>query len=78
MATIEIDRAVVFVLVEENVTDCKAAWYWAGVSAATQSQHATRVAADDAILGNEIERIARLIVIDRDASTCQIGGVGRC
>ena len=32
MATIEIDRVVVLVLVEENVTDCKAVWYWAGVA----------------------------------------------
>jgi hypothetical protein len=32
MATIESDRVVVFVLVVENVTDCKAAWYWATVA----------------------------------------------
>ena len=32
MATIEIDRVVVFVLVVENVTDCKAVWYWATVA----------------------------------------------
>ena len=25
-------RVAVLVLVEENVTDCKAAWYWAGVA----------------------------------------------
>ena len=31
-ATIEIARVVVFVLVVENVTDCKAVWYWAGVA----------------------------------------------
>ena len=31
-ATIESDRVVVLVLVVENVTDCKAAWYWAGVA----------------------------------------------
>ena len=31
-ATIEIVRVVVFVLVVENVTDCKAVWYWAGVA----------------------------------------------
>jgi hypothetical protein len=31
-AMIEIDRVVVFELVVENVTDCKAVWYWAGVA----------------------------------------------
>ena len=31
-ATIEIERVVVLVLVEENVTDFKAVWYWAGVA----------------------------------------------
>ena len=31
-ATIEIARVVVLVLVVENVTDCKAVWYWAGVA----------------------------------------------
>ena len=31
-ATIESDRVVVLVLVVENVTDCKAVWYWAGVA----------------------------------------------
>ena len=31
-ATIEIDRVVVFELVVENVTDCKAVWYWAAVA----------------------------------------------
>ena len=32
LAMMEIARAVVFVLVVENVTDSKAAWYWAGVA----------------------------------------------
>ena len=32
MATTEIDRAAVFGVVVENVTDCRAAWYWAGVA----------------------------------------------
>ena len=36
-ATIESDRVVVFVLVVENVTDCKAVWYWADRSAAAQA-----------------------------------------
>ena len=32
LTTIEMFRVAVLVLVEENVTDCKAAWYWAGVA----------------------------------------------
>ena len=31
-ATTEMDRVVAFVLMVENVTDRKAAWYWAGVA----------------------------------------------
>ena len=31
-ATIDSDRAVLVVLVVENVTDCKAAVYWLGVA----------------------------------------------
>ena len=45
LATIESDRVVVFVLVVEKVTDCKAAWYWAGRRTAGQGQHAAGVAA---------------------------------
>ena len=31
-ATTEIARVVTLALVVENVTDCRAAWYWAGVA----------------------------------------------
>ncbi len=37
-ATSEIDRAVVFGLVVENVINCKAAWYWATVAAAARAR----------------------------------------
>ena len=32
MATIESDRVAKMLLVVENVTDCKADWYWATVA----------------------------------------------
>ena len=72
-ATIESDRVVVFVLVVEKVTDCKAVWYWATRSAAGQCEHAAGVAAADAVLIGEIERIARLIVVDRHAGARKVG-----
>ena len=81
MATIEIDRVVVLVLVEENVTDCKAAWYWAGVALPLKVSTPAGVAAADAATdgAGEAQRIARLQRAGRDRhrGTAEVGVAGR-
>ena len=75
----DIDRArAVSVLVEENVTDCKAVWYWAGVALPLKVSSATGVAAGDAVLVGEVERVAALQRAGRDRhrGTGQVGVVG--
>ena len=54
-------RVPLTMLLVENVTDCKAAVYWAGVALPDKVKQASRVDAADAVLVGEVERIARLI-----------------